>query len=135
MTALRSRIYLILGFVIAMFIALSPVAVSAQFNQLEEACSGTPGNEGSQLCEEIDNAEDPVTGSDGVILKVADILGIVAGIIAVIIIIVAGITMMLSSGDSGKVQSSRNAIIYTVVGIAVIVLARSLVIFIINQTG
>ncbi len=68
-------------------------------------------------------------------MTVADVLAIVAGIIAVIVMIVAGITMTLSSGDSAKVQSSRNAIIYTVVGVTVIVLARGVVIFVVNQTG
>jgi type IV secretory pathway VirB2 component (pilin) len=61
----------------------------------------------------------PLNPNDGIIVQIANILSFVAAIIAVFIIIIAGITMMTSGGDSGKVKNSRNAIIYTVVGLIV----------------
>lgn len=111
---------------------------NAQFNPLQESCDNIPNTDqqgDSQLCNDSNQDTNPVTGTDGVLLRVADVLAIVAAVIAVIVIVVAGITMMTSGGDSTKVQNSRNAIIYAAVGLVVIVLARSIVIFVINQTG
>jgi type IV secretory pathway VirB2 component (pilin) len=63
-------------------------------------------------------------------VDVANILAFAAAVIAVIIVMVAGITMMTSDGDAGKIASSRNAIIYTVVGLIIIIAARSIVVFV-----
>lgn len=118
-----------------LFIVSSPVL--AQFNPTDPACSELTPTEraGATICNESEIVDDPVVGEEGVIIKVANVLSIAAGIIAVIIVVVAGIQMTLSTGDSQKVSNSRNAIIYTAVGILVIVLARTIVIFIVNSIG
>lgn len=112
--------------------------VSAQFNPVEESCDQLSDEQRatSTICQEADNvgAEDDLTGTEGVIQRVANLIAIVGGIIAVIIIVVAGIQMTLSQGDPQKVKNSRNAIIYAAVGIGVIVVARSIIILIINRT-
>lgn len=112
-------------------------SVSAQFNPLDESCNNIQDSTqraDSELCNEAQVEDNPITGTEGVILLVANVLAIISGVIAVIIMIVAGITMMTSSGDAQKIKNSRNAIIYAIVGIVVVVLARSVVIFVINQT-
>lgn len=58
--------------------------------------------------------------------NIIDILGIVyfvAGIIAVIVIIIAGFTYTTSGGDAGAVKKAKNMILYSVVGIVVIAMA------------
>lgn len=109
----------------------------AQFNPTEKTCEELTASQRAQsaICQEGQNTDDPITGSDGVVTKVVNILSVVAGIIAVIIIVVAGITMTLSAGDPKKVSDSRNAIIYAAVGILVLMLSRSIIIFIINRIG
>lgn len=57
---------------------------------------------------------------------IADILGIVylvAGIVGVIVIIIAGYIYTTSGGDAGAVKKAKNMIMYAVVGIIVIGLA------------
>lgn len=54
------------------------------------------------------------------------LLGVVywlAGIIAVIIIIVAGFMYVTSSGDAAKVTKAKNAILYAVIGLVITILA------------
>jgi hypothetical protein len=116
-------------------IFLTPLAVTAsvgaQFDPLETSCDAKVGNGGAnQICKESEEGSDKVTGDSGIITRVANILSIVAAIIAVIVIMIAGITMMTSQGDAGKVASSRNTIIYTAIGLVVIVLARTIVVFV-----
>lgn len=112
----------------------TPLTVSAQFNDaLNQACAGQ-GSE-SVTCNEIKsglNDTNPVTSTTQ---DVVDLMSLVIGIIAVIIIIVAGVTMTMSQGDSGKIKSSRDAIIYSVVGLVVVALSRTIIIFILNRTS
>ena len=134
---MSKRILLQLLVVIGLLLPVFSGAASAQFNPLETSCEGLGDN--SAVCNEADNGqttgEQPLVGDEGILTKVTNILALVAAVIAVIIIIIAGIGMTLSGGDGNKVSNSRNAIIYAAIGIAVIVVARGLVLFIINRIG
>ncbi|MCL2280842.1 pilin [Candidatus Saccharibacteria bacterium] len=51
----------------------------------------------------------------------------IVGILAVIMIVFAGIRYVTSAGDKGKVDAAKNTIIYSVVGLIVSVIAFALV--------
>lgn len=55
---------------------------------------------------------------------------LIAGIIAVIMIIYAGIQYILSAGDAGKAKTSRQNITYSLIGIVVIILAYAITNFV-----
>ncbi|MFZ2126004.1 MAG: hypothetical protein WAV04_00650 [Candidatus Microsaccharimonas sp.] len=57
----------------------------------------------------------------------------VAGIIAVIVIIVAGIMYATSSGESGAVTKAKNMILYSIVGLVVIFSAFVITNFVIGR--
>src|SRR4051812_13203604 len=59
------------------------------------------------------------SGVTDVIHAAVLILSFAAGIIAVIMVIVAGFKYMTSGGDSGKVANAKNTLIYALVGIAI----------------
>ena len=70
-----------------------------------------------------------LTGSGDAAGMIAAILGTVyfiAGAIAVIVIIINGLTFITASGDSGKVVKAKKGILYGIIGIG-IVLAASVV--------
>jgi hypothetical protein len=77
--------------------------------------------------------DDNITGTDGIILQAAGLIAIVAGIAAVIAIIVSGIMFITAAGDSNKISTARNIIIYAVVGLIVIFLARTVVVFVVKN--
>jgi hypothetical protein len=104
---------------------------AAQFNPLDKACTGDAA--GSAACRDKSNNPDPITGPNGVIVRVTNIVATVAGVAAVLVMIVYGITIIVSYGESGKVTQARNAIIGAAVGLVVIVLARTIIVFIINR--
>ena len=60
-------------------------------------------------------------------MKVVNLVAVIAGAAAVIIIILAGLRYIQSGGNSEDVTGARRAIIYAVVGLIFIVLARSLI--------
>ncbi len=63
-----------------------------------------------------------VDGTTG-IGDILDIVYFVAGIVAVIVIIIAGYMYTTSAGDAGGIKKAKNMILYSVVGIVVIGLA------------
>ncbi len=106
----------------------------AQLDPLKPACDSAQNKADIQeLCDTSASPNDPTSKENGVIVTAANLLALAAGIIAVVVIVYAGITMMLSSGDSAKITSSRNTIIYTVVGLFVVLLARTIVVFILDR--
>lgn len=54
----------------------------------------------------------------------------IAGIVAVIFIIVGGVQYMTSSGDAGKAKKAKDTILYAVIGLVVCALAFAIVNFV-----
>jgi uncharacterized membrane protein YuzA (DUF378 family) len=69
-------------------------------------------------------------GVDQILNTAVTILSLVVGAAAVIMIIVSGFKYITSGGDSGKVGSAKNTLIYAVIGLAVAALAQLLVHFV-----
>lgn len=66
-------------------------------------------------------------------LKTAiNILSFFAGVLAVIMLIVAGIRFTTSGGDSGAVSSARSALVYAIIGLVVVAAAQMIVHFVLN---
>lgn len=76
--------------------------------------------------------QNPLTGTNGLLLKVANIIAVIAGVAAVIIIVLAGLRFIQSGGSTEDVAGARRSIIYASVGLIIIVLARSLLGLVLN---
>ena len=70
---------------------------------------------------------------DGILKEVINTMLYLAGIIAVIMVIVGGIRYILSDGDSNKANQGKNTIIYALVGLVIAVSAYSIVNFVIGR--
>lgn len=115
-------------------IPLSGGAVYAQFDPLQKTCESAQNSSDAQaICDASSDPSDPTSKDDGIIVTLANLLAIAAGVIAVFVIVISGIRMILSGGDPSKVATSRNTIIYTSVGVFVVLLARTIVVFIITS--
>lgn len=55
------------------------------------------------------------------------------GLVAVVVIIIGGVSYMTSGGDAGKVKTAKNTILYGVIGLVICVLAFAIVNFVINN--
>ncbi len=120
-----------LALLFVILISLSPTLVGAQSNAINEVCRNDSSS--SPICQDLQSTEDPVSGEDGLFRSVFNILSIVAGIIAVIIIIVGGVQMMTSDGDPQKFNSARNLMIYAVIGIVIVLFAQAIVSVVIGE--
>jgi Type IV secretion system pilin len=86
----------------------------------------------TQLAVTITSAEAGIPNTDGdmVIFNILNLAYFVAGIIAVIVIIIAGFTMTTNGSDPGAVGKAKNSILYAVIGIIVILAAFGITAFV-----
>lgn len=119
---------LALAGVFALAILVNPQPALA-VNFFGDACNGA--GSGAAACS--GSGADNISGTDGIILRAAALISIVAGIAAVIVIMIAGIMFITAAGDSGKISTAKNTITYAVVGLVVIVLARAIVVFVVSN--
>lgn len=93
------------------------------------------GSAGSIDCgsDEQGNNVNPALGVNNLISAIINIMSIVVGIIAVIMIIIGGVKFITSGGDSGKVNSARDTIVYAVIGLIIVALAQFIVKFVLKK--
>ena len=94
---------------------------------------------GAQV-DEINKGIDAIGGSSStatlqvndIVLAVVNWLLFAVGVVSVVMLIVGGIKYATSAGDSNKVTSAKNTIMYAIIGLAVAVLAFAIVGFVMN---
>ena len=107
----------------------TPVQAQGLFDgSVGEACKGASLNESG-------GCADGSSKLQGIIRVALNLLSAVAGIGAVVMLIIAGIRYATSGGDSSGVSGAKNTIIYAVVGIVIVALAQAIVQFVINRLG
>jgi len=76
---------------------------------------------------------DPISGQNGVLGKATTLISYITGIASIILMLIGGIMYITSDGDSGKVSSAKNTILYAVIGLVIVLLARAIIVFVINK--
>jgi hypothetical protein len=118
------------------FLILSPVfsvtgTAFDPFNDDPNICNQTTvENQKSLVC--APKNPKPITGPNGIINNIANILAFITGVVAVIMIMVGGFQYIQSSGDSAKINKAKNTILFAVIGLVVVVVARSLIVFVLT---
>jgi hypothetical protein len=131
LASLSSRWLMIMFVSLGVISALSFSAVGA-VDFFEDVCNNA-GTGASEACTTDDTNN--ISGSDGIVLRAANLIAILGGIAAVIMIILGGFNMITGGGDSSKVGTAKKTIVYAVVGIIVISLSRLIVGFIVTRVG
>jgi type IV secretory pathway VirB2 component (pilin) len=81
-------------------------------------------------CAEIGNCAGKVTTIDKGFTSIVNILTVLSGSLAVLFIIYSGIQMTISNGDPKRVTQARQSLIYSVVGLVLVIAAYAIVSFI-----
>lgn len=84
----------------------------------------------SEVCKD---QGDPVAGPGGLISDITTIVSVVAGIVAVVMVMYGGYLYITSAGDSNKIQEAKKTLAWSFIGLVVIVLARSIIVFVIGR--
>ena len=64
---------------------------------------------------------------------ILEVLSMIAGIVAVFGLIIAGIRIATSNGDSNSFNTAKGAILYVVIGVAIVVLSQSIILYVLDK--
>lgn len=121
---------------VCVFAAPPPNAVAAYnvFNGVK--CDKTGAKSGdptqSAVCVSQTN-QDPISGQNGALLKVTNIVAFAAGAAGLILIILGGIRYITSDGDSNKIASAKSTIIGALIGLIIIAAGRTLINYVVTR--
>lgn len=126
---MKILIVFILTSLLLVFLFAVPTYAEDPFAQV---CKGQANN--STVCKDKElNGANPLWGKDGIITNLINLMSIIAGIAAVIIIIVGGLRFVTGGNNPQEVQQARNLIIYAVVGLIIVASAQLIVRFFLSQ--
>ena len=124
------------GFVVVASMALVMTGLGVLSSlPAQAACDPKKGVEGAlqKDCSKGEGQAEQLDGNQGVITTIINTMLFIVGLLAVIMIIYAGIRFVTAHGDEKQVESARQTIIYSVVGLIVAILAYALVNWVFSQ--
>ena len=126
------KFILISSIILALFAPLNAFA--------EEDYGGSGGSKTFDACKHVKTQGTAVcagseTKAEDVVKNIISILFWIIGILAVIVIIYAGITFITAAGNPSKVAQAKTMIIYAVIGLAVAILAYAIVNFVVGASS
>lgn len=71
--------------------------------------------------------------ADELVLTIVNFVYYIAGIVAVIVIIIAGIMYSTSLGDAGRITRAKNMILYSVIGLVILLAAFAITNFVMGR--
>ena len=101
------------------------------YNPLDSAC--TDDVRGISPNCPATTTKNPLTGPDGILMKITRIIAIIAGVSAILVIIISGIKYMLAGGDAKKASEARNGLIGALIGLVIISLAGLIIMFVVTR--
>jgi len=121
------KIILMIGVITSLSLAFAPVGVGAI--EVFEACDtqNTHSSNSPGVCGAQDDELQPL------LKKIVNFLLYILGAVAVIVIIISGITFVVSGGDSSAVIVAKNRLLYAVIGLVVAIMAYAIVNFVLKS--
>jgi hypothetical protein len=121
----------VVGVPVAQKISAHPCFQHTDPNSSHCLDAGSCLNTGGTNCPAQSQTEDTVNNAieDGL-----NIFSAIVGIAAVIMIIFAGFKYITAGGDSSKINSAQQTIIYAVVGLVIVALAQIIVRFVLRES-
>ncbi len=81
-------------------------------------------------CAQGNSNANSLFGTGGIFSVIADTLIFIVGAVAVIMLIIGGLRYVISQGSKEGVESAKNTILYSIIGIIVAILAYAIVSFV-----
>jgi len=120
----------IASFIVAMF--LFSVAKVNAVNPYGDFCQN--GAQDSAVCtQQAQQTANPISGAGSLVDKIVNTLSIVAGIIAVVMVMVGGLQMITANGEAEKFAKARKTLIYAGVGLIIVVSSRIIIGFVLGK--
>lgn len=110
-----------------------PATSTLAFNLFGNSCTGKGAD--SAVCKDAANTgvNDPIAGDTGIVQTAANLVAVITGITAVVMIIISGLRLVTSGGETEKVSKAKSMLIGSVIGLVIVALAWVLISFIISR--
>ena len=108
--------------------------VASADNIQDNLCNGVNDASGDSNCSTATTG-DGSAGLQSIAATVTKLFSIIVGAISIIMIIYGGFRYITSGGDSGKVGSAKNTLIYAIIGLIIVALAQLLVRFVLSEAN
>lgn len=123
--------FLLLVISLSPMLQFSPsLAASSTNDKLFSACDTNKLSQNSPICKDRDTTANPVNQK---IKVAADVVAIVAGLAAVIIIVASGLSLITSAGNTEAVANARKRIVAAIIGLVIIALAWTIIAFVLDR--
>lgn len=126
---------LLLALVVLFGLVAVPLTASAQTDVLSPVCKTTDQFNQPGVCKDnsTNPAQDPLFGPSGLLTKGAQVLTIILGIVSVFVIVIAGLRIVASNGDSNTLATMQKAIIAAAAGLLVAGASQAIVTLILSK--
>ena len=127
---------------VIMFILTAAIPASVMAIDCTTGTTVNPSNTNQCLCSgsNIDltgatqGCDQGSSGIGKLIRTVINVLSVIIGAIAVVMIIIGGFRYVISAGNAEQAKSARNTILYAIIGLVIVALAQIIVHFVLNNT-
>lgn len=116
----------------AVFFAPLTVHATDVFNDI---CTNKNGVnvQNSTVCKSKNVSGNPLFGPEGVLTKAIQIVSLIVGVVAVVMIMVGGLKLITSGTNPQDVSKARETIIYALVGVLIAAVAQVIVQFFLKR--
>jgi cytochrome bd-type quinol oxidase subunit 2 len=108
---------------------LAPVPAFAATSIEQNLCGGTNASATTGDCQ-TGQANSQVSK---IMTNIINFFSLLVGIVSVIMIIIGGFQYVMSNGDSGKISTAKNTIIFALVGLIIVAMAQFIVHFVLGK--
>lgn len=120
------KVNLAITILASLFVLVVGVPTMALAAPQDEVCKGA----------NIDAGGTCASGDIPAVAKtIINILSWVVGVIAIIMMVIAGLTMVTSAGEAEKTKKAKSTITYALVGLVIVALAQVIIRFVISKVG
>ncbi|HEY4963499.1 MAG TPA: hypothetical protein VIH90_02275 [Candidatus Saccharimonadales bacterium] len=124
---------ILLVVILALFSSVFMFNSASAVNVLSECTSNVANAGSSDVCQQAGQSSNQTNPVITILKNVIQLLAIVIGVLSVLMIMIAGLRMVVSNGDAQTISRSRDAILYSVIGIFVAVFAEALVLLVLSK--
>lgn len=131
--ALRFRITRIIASAMMLIIpfAVPAVAHAATVDTTGYACTGANLSLANQA--NTGNCQNATNGFDTLLKSIINVISVIVGAVAVVMIIVGGLRYITSGGESSSVSGAKNTILFAIIGLIIVVFAQLIVQFVLDR--
>jgi hypothetical protein len=113
---------------------LTTATTNAAAPGLFDVCKpGTQASTSAACSGRKSGTDNPIAGPNGIIVSITNVVALVAGSAATVLLIIAGIKYITSHGDSAGVKAAKDSITNILIGIIVIILGHQIIVFVVSK--